>query len=114
MASSPKLLTDVNAHPIQAPELADDAVAIAVGTSTSADAVPTGATLIRIGLDTACYIRFGTSGVTVTTSNGHYFPAGVEILVVPEDATHMANISADGSATGAGTMASVAGSNYHN
>jgi hypothetical protein len=33
---------------------------------------------------------------------------------VPEAATHMANISADGSSTGNGTMCSCTGSNYHN
>lgn len=112
--AKPKLLTDQNSHAIQAIELADDCVAIAVGLSSSADAIPANAELIRIGLDTDAYIRFGTSGVTVTTSNGHFFPKGVEVLVVPEEATHIANISADGSTTGNGTMASVTGSNYDN
>jgi len=104
----PKLLTDVNSVPIQAVEMADDAVAIAVGTSSSADALPTGSELIRIGIDVDCYIRFAA---TVTTSNGHFFPKGVEILVVPQSATQLANISADGSSTGNGTMASITGTN---
>jgi hypothetical protein len=108
--SKPKLPYDVNGSPIQAVELADDAVAIGVALSSSADAIPAGAKLIRIGLDTDAYIRFGTSGVSVTVSNGHYFPKGVEVLVVPRGATHLANISADGSTTGAGTMASIAAS----
>jgi hypothetical protein len=105
----PKLATDSNSHPIQAIELSDDAVAIAVGTSTSNDAIPTDAELIRIGLDVDAYIRFGASGVTVTTTNGHFFPKGIEIFVVPIGATHVANISADGASTGNGTMASIAG-----
>jgi len=108
---APKLLTDANAHPIQAVELADDAVAIAVGTSSSADTIPTGAVLIRIGIDVDCYIKFGAA---VTTSNGHFFPKGVEVLVVPEGATQLANISADGSSTGNGTMCSISGTQYHN
>ncbi len=107
----PKLLTDQNSIPIQAPELNDDAVAIGVALTSSADAIPTGAELIRIGIEVDCYIRFGTSGVTVTTSNGHFFPKGVEILVVPEKATHMANIGLE---TGNGTMCSITGSNYDN
>lgn len=111
MAYKPKLLTDQNSHAIQAVELGDDAVAIAVGLSSSADTIPAGAELIRIGIDVDCYIRFAS---TVTTSNGHYFPKGVEILVVPEGATQLANISADGSSTGNGTMCSCAGSQYHN
>ena len=78
--ADPKLPYDANANVIQAVELADDAVAIAVGTSSSADTIPTGAKLIRIGIDVDCYIRFAA---TVTTSNGHFFPKGVEILVVP-------------------------------
>jgi len=104
--ADPKLPYDANANVIQAVELADDAVAIAVGTSSSADTIPTGAKLIRIGIDVDCYIRFAA---TVTTSNGHFFPKGVEILVVPEGVTQLANISADGSSTGNGTMCSLSG-----
>ena len=109
--AQPKLAYDSNGSAIQAVELVDDATAIAVGLSSSADAIPTGARMIRIGLDVDSYIRFGTSGVTVSATNGHYFPKGVEVLVVPRDATHLANISADGATTGAGTMASI-GSSY--
>jgi hypothetical protein len=109
-----KLFNDANANVVQAIELADDAVAIAVGTGTSTDVLPTGAEIVRIGIDVDCYIKFGDASVTVTLSNGHYFPKGVEVLVVPEAATHMANLSADGSSTGNGTMASVAGTHYNN
>ena len=108
---APKLLIDSNGVGIQAVELADDAVAIAVATSSSADNIPTGATLIRYGVDVDCYIRFAA---TVTTSNGHFFPKGVEVLVVPEGATQVAVISADGSSTGNGTMCSISGTQYHN
>lgn len=111
MPTKPRLLTDQNAAPIQAVELSDDAVAISVGVASSADNLPSGAEMIRIGLDVDSYIRFAS---TVTTSNGHYFPKGVEILVVPELATQLAVISADGSSTGQGTMCSIAGSQYHN
>ncbi len=107
--SHPKLVTDANGTAIQAVELADDAVAIAVGTSSTRDVIPAGARLIRIGIDVDCYIKFGDNTVTATTSNGHFFPKGVEILMVPLGITDMANISSDGSSTGNGTMASIAG-----
>lgn len=106
--TQPKLVQDKNSHGIQVAELADDAVAIAVGAASSADVIPSGAKIIRVGIDTDCWIKFGTSGVTVTSTNGHYFPAGVEFFVVPDGATHLANIQHTSS--GNGTMCSVAGS----
>lgn len=46
------------------------------------------------------FIRFGTSAITVTTSNGMPVPAGgVEVFTVAIDATHVAGITAAGSAT---------------
>lgn len=110
----PKLLIDQNSAAIQAIELSDDCIPIAVGLTSSADAVPTGAKLVRIGIDTDCYIRWGSSAaVTVSTTNGHFFPRGVEVLVVPKGVTHIANISADGVQTGTGTIASCQGTHLN-
>lgn len=59
--------------------------------TTASVALPTGTRVFRIHADQACYLNFGTSGVTATTSNMP-FDAGVEILGVAEGNTHVAAI----------------------
>jgi len=51
----------------------------------------TGSQLVRIASATDAFIRFGVAGVVATSSN-LFFPAGVEVLVMPKDATHVAII----------------------
>ncbi len=107
----PRLLTDdFSATGIQAVELNDDAVEITIGVASSSYAIPADGELLRIALSEDSFIRFGDSGVTVSAANGHYFPKGVEILVVPHapvnDVTHFAVISGDGVATGYGSITS--------
>ena len=104
------LPVDADALPIQAVALADNRSTVSISGSSSAVALPSGVTagrIIRLALDTDSYIRFGTGATTVSSSTGHLFPAGVEVLVVPKDCTHVAFIAADGSSTGAGTISEV-------
>lgn len=105
--AEPKLYIDQNSQPIPAIEVADDCVQVTFTGSSSATALPSGAKMVRIGLDEDAWIRFGTSGATVAATNGHFFPKGVEVFVVPEGATHVAVIS--NGTNGNGTIGSVAG-----
>lgn len=84
---------DQNSTPVQI--LGYGAVA-ADDTDGSSDrvALPTGATegtIVRIASTTDIYVAFGTSSVTAGASD-HLFPSGVEIVQVPDDATHIAYI----------------------
>lgn len=58
------------------------------------------ADIYRIASNTGCYIKFGDDAVDAT-ANDIYFPAGVEVLVLPETATNLAVIqdSAGGTIT---------------
>ncbi len=107
--AKPKLATDINATPMQMAELADDATAVTVGLTSSVVAIPSGAEAVRVALSVDSSIRFGLVSTTVTTSNGHYFPKGVEPFVVPNGATHIAVISYDGSSTGGGSVSTIGG-----
>ena len=82
------LPTDENTH---------DKVSVGAG-SVASDM--TGAQVVRIASNTDAYIKFGTSGVTATSSD-LLFPAGVEVLIMPKDTTHVAIVqeSASGIAT---------------
>ncbi len=65
-----------------------------VAATTSSTALPTGVgvgDIVRIAATQDCHINFGTSGVTATASH-HLFTSGVEYLVVPSGATHLAAI----------------------
>ena len=99
-------IDDYAGNSIQAIELRDDVVTLTVSGSSSAYALPSSSEVVRVAVSVDSYIRFGMSGVTVSSSNGHYFPKGVEVLVVPREpsATHLAVIAA-GSA-GVGTLTS--------
>jgi len=76
---------------------------ITVGASSQA-ADMTGAQLVRIATNTDAYIKFGVSGVTATVSD-LFFPAGVEVLVMPITTTHVAIIQE--SAIGVATITKV-------
>lgn len=103
-----RLLTDDFASAsIQAMELKDDAIPVTVGVASSSYAFTASSELVRIALSVDSYIRFGDSGVTVSSANGHYFPKGVEALVVPRApivATHVAVIAVG--TAGVGTITS--------
>lgn len=104
-----RLLLDTHsAQPIQAIEL-DGVVTVTIGLASSNYGLD-GVDLVRVALSEDCWIRFVTgSGGTVSPSNGHYFPKGVEVLVVPRKPgqqssdTHLAIISANGN-TGFGSL----------
>jgi len=68
--------------------------------ASSQEADMTGSQLVRIASNTDTYIKFGITGLTATVSD-LFFPAGVEVLVMPKDTTHVAIIqeSAAGIAT---------------
>jgi len=103
----PRLLTDTFASaPIQAIELGQETT-VAIGVASSNYDL-TDVRLVRVALSNDSWIQFGTSGVTVSASTGHYFPKGVEVLVVPHRPNQemfMAVISADGT-TGFGSLTS--------
>ena len=69
-------------------------------TVTSARQAIGSAQIVRVASDTACFIKWGDSSVTASTSD-IYFPAGVEVLLVPDGVTDLAFIrsTADGFAT---------------
>lgn len=103
-----RLLTDdFAAAPIQAIEL-DAPVTVTIAL-TSMNYGLDGVALVRVALSEDCWILFGTGSFTVSASTGHYFPKGVEVLVVPRKPgqqssnTHMAVISANGN-TGFGSL----------
>jgi hypothetical protein len=105
----PRLLHDTfAASPIQAIELGTP-VTVAIG-NTSSNYALDGVKLVRVSLSEDCWIRFveGAAG-TVSPANGHFFPKGVEVFVVPQKPgqqttnTHMAIISAAGN-TGHGSL----------
>lgn len=85
----------------------DDTVhyAISVG-PTSARVDVSDAQLVRIAFSTDAWIAFGSSTVTASVASV-FFPAGVEVLVVPKDATHVAYIRE--ATTGPGSITKVGG-----
>lgn len=82
---------DGDDHPIQvlAPSSLTNA---AVGASSTASALPSGADIVEIGVNTDSWLLFGTSGSTVSNSTGHYMPKGCAIYRVPAGATHLCHI----------------------
>lgn len=49
----------------------------------------TGSQAVRIASNTDTYINFGDNTI-VADANSIFFPAGVEVFIMPEDATHVA------------------------
>ncbi len=58
---------------------------------TSARLDMTGAKIIRLASSTDSYVKWGDDTVVATTIDV-YFPAGVEVLVIPAGMTHLAII----------------------
>lgn len=75
--------------PVFVPDI-DNQTSVASGLSSASVALPAGR-VFRIHCDQACYINFGTSGVTAASSDMP-FDAGVEIMAVAEPNTHIAAI----------------------
>lgn len=77
---------------------------LAVSNSTGSVAIPGSApTHVRLHTKTTdadCFIEFGTSGVVAATATGMVFGYGsTEYIPVPLNATHIAAITASGTAT---------------
>lgn len=87
-AHVPRDLDDV---PIQtlAPSTITNA---AVGAASVVSALPSGAEIVEVAMDTDGYILFTTSGGSVSASTGQVFPKGVGVYRVPREATHVAHI----------------------
>ena len=85
----------------------DTAETVTIGL-TSSNYSLSGFDLVRVALSEDSWVRFVEgSGGTVSPSNGHYFPKGVEVLVVPRlIEPYMAVIAADGT-TGFGSLTKV-------
>jgi len=60
--------------------------------TTDSSALPTGATIIEIASNTDCWLAFGGSTITVSNSNGFFFPKGAAVYAVDEDQTYIAYI----------------------
>ncbi len=100
MAVTPRLPKDVNGTEVQSLSLASVSTIATVGVASASTALPTGATpgsVIRVACTVDCHIAFGASGVTAANTD-HLFTPGVEVMVVPDSATHIAaiRVSADG------------------
>lgn len=81
-------------QPIQALSLSGSRAQASITSSSSRVALPAGF-VFRVSATADCYILFGNSGVTATAdASSDLFPAGVEILVLPAGATHIACIQA--------------------
>ena len=85
--------------PVFTPDV-DNQVSVASTSSSDRVTLPTVSRVYRFHCDQACFINFGNSSVTATTSDMP-FDAGTEILGVPEPHTHVAVIrnSSDGTLT---------------
>lgn len=67
----------------------------AVGGSSVATALPAGAEVVEVVSSTDCWVKFGTSGVSVASTSGMYLAAGATaVWRIPENATHLAHIQA--------------------
>lgn len=71
---------------------------LTIGASSVNVALPAGVAVVRLAASGTCWIKFGTAGLSATTSD-ILFPAGAEIMKIPTGATHIACIQ-DGAATG--------------
>ena len=60
----------------------DTVTNLAIGGASARVALPSGADVVRISSDVACYYLLGDSSVTVASNTGVYLPAGVEIIAI--------------------------------
>jgi hypothetical protein len=81
--------TDGSAIQVLAPGTPTNA---AVGGSSAVTAIPTGAEILEISASTDCFILFTTSGGSVASTSGMFFPKGAAVYRVPSGATHVAHI----------------------
>ena len=76
------------------------AVTAASGSVAIPGAAPTEVRLSIPATDSAAFIEFGTSTITAATATGmRIAPGAVEVFRVPLNATHIAAITASGTAT---------------
>ncbi len=100
MAQDSTLPLDRNSQAVQVLGPGNYAAGFACTATSARTALPTGCVagdILRIASSQDCYIKFGTSTVTATTSD-ILFLAGAEFMKVPALATHVAAIrlGADG------------------
>lgn len=82
---------DNDSYPIQC--LAPSTITNGPISSSSAVLVlPSGASIVEVGVSSDCWLLWGTSGSTVTTSTGMFMPKGSAIYRVPDGVTHIAAI----------------------
>ena len=75
--------------PVLTPSASRVNVTTAAGASSAEVALPAASKALRIGATEACFIRFGNTGVgaAAADANSMYFPAGVEYVGIPVDAS---------------------------
>lgn len=82
---------DNDSYPVQC--LAPSTVTNGPVTGSSAVLImPTGASIVEVGVSTDCWVVWGTSGSTSTTSTGMFMPKGSGVFRVPDGVTHIAAI----------------------
>ena len=89
-----KLPRSVNGQEIQVPSISASVVKITTSGSSVETILPNsilGGALVRVAALEDCYIRFGTTPVVAAVTDT-LFPAGVEVMQVPAEATHIAAI----------------------
>lgn len=88
-------------HPFK--PAATGGTSLAVSGSSDRVAISNLPTVVRVRTkpaDADCFLEFGNSSVTASTTTGYALGAGaVEFLKVPIGATHLAAITASGTAT---------------
>jgi hypothetical protein len=76
---------------------------LSVSTSSNRVAIPSNPMQVRLstnGADAVCFVEFGDSSVTAAASTGMRMgPGSIEVFSIPLGATHVAAITASGSAT---------------
>jgi hypothetical protein len=88
--------TDRNSAPIQVLQVEDTVNQAFNATPANGVAVPSGSEIVMVSTTAACWVIFGTSGITVTAAvNGAILvPGGGVSLKVPEGTTHFAVVRA--------------------
>lgn len=76
---------------------------LSVTTSSARVALPQGVGgTIRMGADSGgstLFLKFGDSTVTAAVSDTWFYPGAIETFTIPADSTHVAAITATGTAT---------------
>lgn len=93
--STPKLLRDAFARPVQALAPEDgNVVTLTAGAASVRGALPADCFAVRIACVNDCYFNFGNSAVVAGAGagQGHFLAKGVELSKVPAGSTHIAVI----------------------